>query len=520
MVAQKRYPPLQLAAKMVSLSLFMAFRSLRSGVFFFALAPAALSACTGDIGDQPSAPPPPDVVVKNVPESPELVSSDGFCVALKNGEKLWSVSPEGHAWIASAGADEFELRVVDPFNPKEEVVATLGLPNVRQLQAWSGSDAAVIAEDGLWRLEELARIQTESPVALASPATLCGNPGTNGFLLAEGDVYERRDEQWWIWDSGVEGENAPSALARYEGECQGNQNVTWLTSADGTLWKLEPAVVSTPVRFDALRQAAATDDMLLVLEEDRMWVGPEPWSVWAFPNGAPKQLSASGGAVWAMSGEQLLRFDGEAFVEVQREGSGVVDEVHAHPGGVWLVSDDEVCHRATAPMIRIQGMRPYSRSLEFDYPFAIQSDDASAVLSASLNGEEIPLLLDSETGWWEGDARLDVAGWHELKLAAAGETPATRNVAVKRLSSVQRSWAEDIQPIYQTNCSDTKCHITGATGNTPDLSTYDAWVTFADNIRQRVVQAKTMPPAANQTQQWGDEPIEVIAQWLEGGLLP
>ncbi len=499
-------------------------RSL-SSVIAALIVVSAVPGCTGHIGDLPSAPPPPDVLTNNVPVAPKLVTSTGFCVSLSADEKLWSVSPEGHAWLARATSEQFELRVVDPFTPNTPTTSTLALPNVQSVQAWSAGDAAIIADGRLWRLENMARIQMESPTSMAPPATLCGNPGTNGFLLAQGAVYERRDEQWWVWSPDVSAARAPSSMARYEGECQSTKNITWLGSADGTLWKLQPAVVSQPVRFTSLRQVAATDDLLLVLEEDRMWVGPDSWSVWAFPNGTPQQLSASGGQVWMMSGEQLLRFDGTNFVEVEREGNATITEVHAYAGGVWLVSEGEVCHRKTAPIIRVQGVLPYARSLEFDYPIAVKSSDAAAQLSAGMDGQDIPLTLDADTGWWEGDARLDNVGWHQLQFVAAGEVSngggaAVRNMAVKRLTEVQRSWANDIQPIYLANCSDAGCHQPGASGNTPDLSTYEAWVTLADDIRKRVVQAKTMPPIAKQKPQWGDEPIKVISQWLEGELLP
>ena len=389
-------------------------------------------------------------------------------------------------------------------------------------------DAAVLADGGVWRLEALARVQLAPPDGFAMPASLCGDPGTNGALLSSGTLFERRDDaQWWGWDPGVLGAAIPTGLLRLEGDCQGTDDVTWMTSPDGTLWQVEPAQVFRPVRFERLVGGAATTrkagesslpaTMLAMLETDQLWVGPEPWELWTFPGGAPSEIHASGGALWMVSGGQLLRYDGVAWNEVAHE-LGAIQAMAPHPGGIWLEGTTDVCHVATETMLRVQGIRPHTRSKELDYPFEVLASDPGASVVATLDGEEIALTADPDTGWLEGKARLDDVGWHELVLTA-GEVD--RSIVVKRLPDVVRTWAEDVEPIYAANCAGGDCHAPGGSANgAPDLSTYEAWTSLADEIRLRVVDAQTMPPVSNQGPDWGDEQIAIIAQWLEGGMLP
>ncbi len=477
-----------------------------------------LTACVGNVGgdvpeDGPG--PPPDVTPLEVPAAPELLEGNGFCVTLESGETLRSVSPEGHAWLAAAGAEGQALRIVDPLDASI-VSDTLELGALHQVRAWTGGDAGIVAADGLWRLEALARIQLTPPSASMGTPALCGDPGHNGFLLADGLLYERRaDEHWWVWDPEVAGDGAPSGLVDYDGDCLDSADTMWLTSKDGTLWQIAGAQVYRPVRFAALVEVAATAGMLAVLESDRLWIGPDAWQPWIFPGAVPAGVSASGGAAWMASGQQLLRFDGEHWFEVGHPMTSAIAEVVAHAGGAWLVGDGEICHVATAPLIRLSGLRPYSRSKLLDYEISVVSESGAAV-TARVGDEDAALSHNDETGAYEGTIRLDTVGWHDVVLSAGD---ATRVVPVKRLPEVVRSWAEDIEPLYQANCTGSSCHG-GTVSGPPDLASYEAWLGYATKIRARVVDAQNMPPASAQTDDWGTEQIEIIAQWLEGGMLP
>ncbi|NUO52874.1 MAG: hypothetical protein HOV80_28855 [Polyangiaceae bacterium] len=475
--------------------------------------------CTGDIGgsDEEPVPGPPKVEPKQVPAAPELITSTATCSALRPGEKLLSVSPEGHAWLVVEGSPN-SVRVLDPFETSMvEVIEDVEIAGIVAGQAWSARDAAVVTDAGLWRLDDLARIELTPPSGFAAPGALCGDPGQNGLLVSNGKVFERRlDGQWWSWNPGVEGEGAPNAIVRYDGDCQSTANLSWLTSADGTLYRVEPATFSRPVRFEGFVGAAATNDSVAVLETDMLWMGPDAWQSWIFPGPVPTELSASAGLYWMVSGSQLLRFDGETFNEVTHGITGPIERVAAHAGGAWVVGGDKICHQATGPMVRIEGVRPFSRTTEIEIPIRVRASDASDV-TATIDGTPITLVSDDE-GWLAGEARLDTVGWHTIDLAAAGGG-AARSVVVKRLPEVTRSWEADIAPIYQASCTNSDCHRAGSS-DPPDLGSYDAWKEHSVAIRTRVLEAKTMPPAANIGPEWGDDDIETIREWLEGGMLP
>ncbi len=494
--------------------------------FLLAAAPWLASAlfagasCTGDIGGEGEdiVPPPPDVEPKQVPSAPELISSTSTCAPRRPDEQLLSVSPEGHAWMLVAGAPN-SVRILDPFEPSMvETIEGVDIADIAAGQAWSARDAALVADGGLWRLDDLARIELTPPTGFATPASFCGDPGENGLIVSAGQVFERRSDQWWAWNPGVEADGAPRAVLGFDGECQSTDDLTWLTAADGTLYRVEPAQYSRPVRFASLVDAAATQGMVAVLESDKLWIGPDAWQSWIFPGATPTQLAASAGHLWMVSGAQLLRFDGTTFVEVTHGMSEPIERVAAHPNGVWTIGASVVCHQSVGTMLRVDGVRPYARSSELDHVLRVKPSDEAVQVSADIDGIPIELLLDAETGWLEGDVRLDGIGWHTISLSdAAGSVH--RSIAMKRLPEITRSWAADIAPIYERSCTGSDCHQAGST-DPPDLGTYEAWTERSAAIRTRVVEARTMPPAANIGPEWGTDDIDAIQEWLEGGMLP
>lgn len=500
-----------------------ALASLRTHAWLLGAAATAVlvaASCTGEIGDddQQEVPGPPDVEPKNVPAAPEVLTSTATCSPRRPGEKLLSVSPEGHAWLVIPG-DTSSVRVLDAFGGEMvETIDDVAIGGVAEAQAWSSRDAALVTDAGLWRLEDLARIELTPPSGFTAPASLCGDPGDNGALVSGGLVFERRGLEWWGWNPGAVGDEAPRAAIRFDGECQGTDDLMWLTAADGTLFRVEAAAYSRPVRFAGFVDAAATQGMLAVLESDKLWIGPESWQSWLFPGPVPAKLSASSGAIWMASGAQLLRFDGAQWVEVAHTMSEPIEDVAAHAGGVWIAGATTVCHQATGPAVRVEGVRPFARSIELEYALSVRASDDSTDIVADVDGVPVALVLDAETGYWQGAARLDTIGWHTVNVSDSGGL-AARSIPVKRIPEVSRSWAADVSPIYQASCSGNDCHREGATDR-PDLGTYEAWKTNADAIRTRVVEARTMPPAANVGPDWGTDDIEIIQEWLEGGMLP
>jgi hypothetical protein len=497
-------------------------RLLRSTTWLLLATTAA--GCAGDPEEAPlpGIPAPPDVIPKEVPAAPEVLPATGHCTPLREGETLASVSPEGHAWLVVGGAESSSIRVLDAFDPEAmgEVVTDVALADVSELRAWSADDAAVVTSAGLWRLEDLARVELTPPDGFSAPAILCGDPSVEGSMLAGGTLFERRDDGWWGWDTGATGAAAPSALVTADGECRAIDDILWMTASDGTLWRVDTTTYSKPLQFAALVASASTEGMVAVLEADRLWIGAETWQPWVFPGAVPTALAAAGGYLWMTSGEQLLRFDGETFVEVERLLDEPALAIGAHAGGVWLVGESQVCHQATAPMIRVAGAHPFLRSGLESHDLWLSASDASAELSATVDGEALELSLDAETGLHAAHPFFALPGWHDVRIVATtADGESARDLWIKRVPDVERSWAADIEPIVAANCTGASCHHEGST-TPPDLGSYDAWIALADTIRTRVVEGQTMPPPANRSPEWGDDEIEIISQWLEGDMLP
>lgn len=463
-------------------------------------------------------PGPPDVEPMDVPAQPEILPSTSTCSALRPGEKLVSVSPEGHAWLVVPG-ETSSVRVLDAFGGElVESIEDVEIGSVAVAQAWSARDAALITQDGLWRLEDLARIELTPPSGFAAPAALCGDPAANGALVSGGKVFERRDAEWWGWDPGLTGDAAPDEVVRFDGDCQGPTDLMWLTSADGTLFRVEAAQYARPVRFEGLVDAAASGALVAILDTDELWVGPETWQSWRFAGPVPTRVGASQGQLWMASGAQLLRFDGATWLEVSHTMTEPIEEIVAHAGGAWVAGATTVCHQAIGPTVRVAGVRPYGRDIELEHTISVRASDGAVDLAVDVDGQAVALVEGEEPGSFEGLVRLETVGWHTITVTASGGA-ARRTIPIKRLPETSRSWAVDIEPIYQASCASSDCHGAGST-KAQEMGTYDAWKMRAAQVKTRVVDAKNMPPPANVGPEWGSDDIEVIQEWLEGGMLP
>jgi hypothetical protein len=483
---------------------------------------ASIAACEGDIGgENKEVPGPPDVEPKAVPTSLDKVESAASCSPLRANETLLAVSPEGHAWLVVPG-EVASLRVLDAFGAEmTETVDDIHLTDIQDALAWSGVDAALIANEGLWRLDDLARIELTPPEGFVTPASACGNPSENGVIVSNGSVFEMHDDgQWWAWKPDLAGAEAPNHVIRFDGECQSSKNIMWLTSEDGTLFEVDPAEYARPVRFAKLVDSAATEDKVFILESDQLWVGPEKWQPWTFEGAMPKALTASNGKLWFVWGDRLVQTDGEDFVEITHGLGGAIQKVAAHSNGAWVVGDTQICHQSVGPMIRMEGLHPNARDIEFDYAVRVRADVEGATLTAELDGTPVALTADADPLWSIAEFRLNEVGWHTLTLTAeaAGKTT-KRIVDVKLIPETVRSWKVDVEPIYAANCANSTCHKPGAP-KAIDLGSYELWKENATDIRTRVVKGKTMPPPANKKPEWSETQIEVISQWLEGGMQP
>ncbi|MEL6180074.1 MAG: hypothetical protein AAFS10_14030, partial [Myxococcota bacterium] len=346
-----------------------------------------------------------------------MVDSRTACVSLGAQERLAAVSPEGDAWLMRQEDGAVTVRVVDPEGTELVAATRLELPAVTLVRAWSSTYANIVATDTLWRLEALQRIVLTPPSRLGEPQSWCGELGGDGMLLGgDGTVFEARDNNWLAWRVNVPEGQVPVRFVERQGECFGPDNVLWALSGDGTLWQIREADARPLQRFEALIDAAATNDTLVVVDGETLWVGPEPWLAWAFETEVPARLSASSRHVWMVLDGRLLRLeeDADAFVAVELALDGAVVGLYAHDGGVWAEGEQEICHHATEPRIGVVGVRPFERTRAAEVTFEVNVASEMAV-EATLDGE--PVMLRNNN---RGTLMLETEGWHALGLRAEG----------------------------------------------------------------------------------------------------
>ncbi|MFO0554459.1 MAG: hypothetical protein U0271_39115 [Polyangiaceae bacterium] len=492
----------------------------RYGLAQLALLPMSLSLAAlvaSGCEDEPieTQNPDPEEKPKAVPAAPALLETSSVCAPLAEGETLRSVSPEGHAWLVSGS----RVRVLDAFGDViAEETRELDVGEILELSALGARDAAILGSDGLYRLEDFSLLRVAAPEGFAGAGSLCGDPAASGVLVASGEVFERRSDGWWGWSAGDAEVAGPSRVLRRDAECRATDELMWLVSTDGALYRTEAQSFTTPKTLATLRDAAVTEGFVAALDDNGLLVGTADgtWQAWEFSGEVPTKLAAAAGAVWMVADGALLRFDGTNWARAETEADGALAAIGAHAGGVWVEGASTICHAAVGVGLRLEGVRPNERSVETERSFLVRASDGAESIEADLDGVAVPLAFDDESGALGGTATLESLGWHALTVKSGD---ATRTIALKRAPDVERSFATDIAPIYAANCAGAGCHVAGGE-SPPDLSTYEAWVARAEKIRARVIEGKNMPPAANRGPDWGDDDVAVIDEWLEGGMLP
>lgn len=99
------------------------------------------------------------------------------------------------------------------------------------------------------------------------------------------------------------------------------------------------------------------------------------------------------------------------------------------------------------------------------------------------------------------------AAGHTLWIQTPGRLLAV--APMRRPSRVARAWSDSVSPIFARSCS--KCHLPNATG-VLDLSNAGAWSSHRDEIRVRVLEERSMPPAGHMLT---DEERATVGRWLE-----
>ncbi len=486
-----------------------------------------LSACGGgEVGgvtmDPPPPPPtmpPPDMPDPDPPEVPldvDTLATTATCAALRPGERPLAVSPEGHLWLATSTGAVTRLRVLDGWDAAVERNTSIAVSQIEDARVWTATTASFVADGALYQLRDGERISVSSPIAVGPGTKICGDLSTRAFVVSDKRLIERIADEWIEWSGLDDVLTSSAALVARDGACWGENDLAWISSGRREIWELGPASITRADDMAGAGEAALLGDRLLVLRDGHLVSGPDAVKEWSFAAGDARVLAAAGSYAWILAGDVLLRFDGVHFTQLDPIAGAAIGALYPHAsGGIWVQAEDRVCHLSPDAMVRVAGLTNGEQRTDSAFTIRAKSSGAAGQVTAAIDGVEIaPSSVDD--GWvvFEGELAL---GWRTLLLTASDTQ---RELQVKGLPEVERSYAIDIQPIYTANCTGGACHSPGSTSGAPDLSTYEAWIGRAEKIRQRIVERQDMPPFASRSPDWGDQQITIINEWLSGGLRP
>lgn len=441
------------------------------------------------------------------------------CFELAGTATGLSVTPDGQAWVVLEGeADGSLVQVIDPAVGIPHEPVALDVPKITVAHAQSASEASFSTSEGLWRVIDSERIEVFSPPDGGEVSSFCGDLSVSGALVSGGNLYEMRGERWWQYTPPTEAPDVPVEVVRFDGACTDQGEAHWLAGDAGTIWRVGRDNVVAPVQISGAVSVAGTAGLLGVMTEAEVWLGSveegvQIWQSWELADAAtPSWLGLAGGNVWLLVESELYRLSEETWSKSSLQISDA-SEFGAYATGVWSVEGSEACHYSLGSPIQLEGIRPFDRTREQLIEITVQSQMPPQV---ELNDE--PLDVSSDEQGHHVTLRLGEVGWSELSVTAGS---VERSLWVKRIPTEVRSWEADIQPIYETSCTGSSCH--GASDDSagpPDLSEFEAWLSYSGKIRSHVVEKESMPPVANRGPEWSDAQRTIISEWLEGGLLP
>ena len=133
------------------------------------------------------------------------------------------------------------------------------------------------------------------------------------------------------------------------------------------------------------------------------------------------------------------------------------------------------------------------------------------------DGDELGVVDDDHVAETSGakiarDAKLSASPSGDVWVLSGGALD--RFARAENAATTDAAWTSAISPIFARSCS--SCHRPGGVSGT-DLSTAQAWEGERAEIRQRVVERKSMPPQGHPL---SDEDRGAIQRWVEGAPSP
>lgn len=440
------------------------------------------------------------------------------CVAIREGERAVSVDPEGHLWLVSTStAQPVTVRVLDGWGEASAREWRTRLRSVDYLRAESATIAAVVSEGQLWSLEEGTRIQIGAPFTPDGTTTTCGEVGESAFVMSAGELFQREGNDWTAWSGLGMALTGDSQLLPRDGACRGMGDTLYLQTGRLTVWALTSTAITQVADLMGATGAAFRDNELYVVSSDGELYRDTVRGVrWRFEDGAVSDLTGAGSYAWLRVGDELLRYDGQAFERV----TAVRGRVRLMPfaaGGIWLATDQNVCSVTPSEMLRVRGLGPSRVVRGSEVKVGVRARSAGPV-TVQLGTTPLSPVEDRD-GWTVYAAALP-NGWSTLALSSGD---AERQVELRRagiLMPPPTSWQTDIQPIYAAHCSAAACHVADSPSGAPNLDSFTSWVANAGAIERRVINGDDMPPPASRGPTYGPDTVQTMQNWIVGGLRP
>lgn len=462
--------------------------------------------------DSGAVPTPPVVASPLSLANAQPLAGEPSCVALDGTERVLALSPEGDLWLAQDDGAVVTLRVLGPDGAESVRTESFGGAILTPIvgQAQSGSRLDLIVNSEFWRLDDTGRTLLPLPIASEVTPQFCGDLTERGLLLGGIELFESRDLNWWRSDLTDDSGGALTLIDRL-GQCIGRDNFTWLSGDDGSVWRLSASRVEKVHEFSDRASISTFADGVALFSSDAFW--REVDGEWASSPiegfTAPTLLAGVTDNLWFYTDGRLVRLDRGESVFVRDWGS-VPSAFYAYDGGLWIEEAGQVCHVVGGHQIRVRGVVPYMQVTDPTISFRV-AGSSDAQLSVTIEDAAVAAVFD--TDGWIVNGVLPHIGWNEI-VVSMGET--ARAIRIKLIPANEVSFESDISPVFQTHCA--QCHVDG--GESVDLTTYDDWVRYSNAIRSRSVETENMPPLGQRSDEWGSDEVQLIFEWLEGGMRP
>jgi len=477
--------------------------------------PATLVGCVGTLGTDLPAPAPSSVRDVALTDAARL-TAERACITMASGESLLDVTADGDVWIGTAAG----ARVVSRHGITLDELA-LRAGRADWALALGPSRALVGASGSVFRIDGELVEPVDLPSALGRPIGACGDsiPSAQLALRTDTGVYLRRGGVWARLDVA----SAPllpwAALAEEGGACTGREGAFFLAHEEGVVaWDAEEtdATILTRLRVpEALsRQGALVASVAGGLLRVRT-AADEPVDTIRLDLGAVTAASVGAGRVWAIAGGELVRRETDGRLERLGMRADALEVVADETGGAWVLSAGgrELCRAATEDGLAIRGLSPHER-VAGARAFRVEAGLPADHLEVRVDGRVVHRdgATDVGDGWDVPATDLGEPGWHDVVVTADVLGIELRRELEVHVPEV-RTFADDVAPIFAAQCAG--CH--GERGAQSRLDRYETWRAMGPRMLVRIAAGEMPPPPAARV---SAHEVDVIQQWLEGGMLP